>query len=78
MTGLLFGAFGISTFCFVILITYIVNPNNEKATLIVIELTILLRLKMDIRLIIIFLMMLLKMQRKLLIMLVLSQEFVVQ
>ena len=33
VTGLLFGVFGLATFCFVILITYIVNPFNEKATL---------------------------------------------
>ncbi|KAM3142213.1 hypothetical protein pb186bvf_005622 [Paramecium bursaria] len=33
VTGLLFGVFGLATFCFVILITYIVNPSNERATL---------------------------------------------
>lgn len=30
---MIFAVFGISTFGFIILITYIVNPNNEKAAL---------------------------------------------
>jgi len=33
VTGILFGVFGFATFFFLLLVTYIVNPNNEEATL---------------------------------------------
>lgn len=33
VTGMIFAVFGISTFGFIILITYIVNPTNDKAAL---------------------------------------------
>ncbi|CAK64375.1 unnamed protein product (macronuclear) [Paramecium tetraurelia] len=33
VTGILFGVFGFATFFYLLLVTYIVNPNNEQATL---------------------------------------------
>lgn len=37
VTGILFGVFGFATFFFLLLVTYTVNPNNEAATLSVIN-----------------------------------------
>lgn len=35
VTGIVLAAFGLANFFYVILITYLINPNNEKATLVV-------------------------------------------